>query len=136
MSYLTNLRLAWVFVILRMTERTDDQSLVSYETETFNSLNPKLFISYSLTNDIRLYFNAAQGFRSGGFNPAGLPAYDPEEVISYELGTKMELLDGRLKTEFAVFFSDYQDYQINGVDLSVSTSNILSNSGSVDVPGS
>jgi len=44
-------------------------------------------------------------------------------------------MDRRLQAELALFFSDYQDYQVNGVDLSVSTSNILSNSGSIDVQG-
>ena len=58
------------------------------QKETFDSLNPKFYLSYHPTSDIHLYANVAKGFRSGGFNVAGLPPYDPEDVLSYELGVK------------------------------------------------
>ncbi|MCT2533927.1 TonB-dependent receptor [SAR92 clade bacterium H231] len=103
------------------------------QKETFNSLNPKLYISYYPTSDIHLYANVAKGFRSGGFNVAGLPSYDPEDVLSYELGLKSSAIDGRLNVELAIFHSDYDDYQIVGVIPTIG--NITSNAGNAELRG-
>lgn len=116
----------------------DDQKMRTaatgpFQEETFDSLNPKLYISYGLTEDIRVYANAAKGFRSGGFNAANQPPFVPESVWSYELGTKMSLLGGRVNTELALFYSTYDDYQIIGVLPSVG--NITSNAGEAQVQG-
>ena len=105
-----------------------------FQEETFDSLNPKFYISYGLTEEIRVYANAAKGFRSGGFNGAGEPPFDPESVLSYELGTKISALDGRLNTELAIFYSDYDDYQVIGTVPSLGI-NITSNAGQAEIQG-
>ena len=38
-------------------------------------------------------------------------------MISYEVGTKTTLLDGRLNAEAAIYHSQYQDYQSAVLDL-------------------
>lgn len=81
---------------------------------SFDSLNPKIYLSYAVTEDVRIYANVAKGFRSGGFNAGNRPPYDPESVWSYELGSKMSLMDRRLNAEWALFYTDYDDYQIVG----------------------
>lgn len=81
---------------------------------SFHSVDPRLYVSYKVADNIRVYANAASGFRSGGFNGGnGLPegTYDPEKVRSYEIGTKMVLFDNRLNADIAVFLSDYTDIQ-------------------------
>lgn len=81
---------------------------------SFHSVDPRVYVSYKVTDNIRVYANAASGFRSGGFNGGnGLPegTFEPEQVRSYELGTKMVLLEGRLNADVAVFSSDYTDIQ-------------------------
>ena len=67
-------------------------------------------MSYAWTDNLNTYFNVSQGFRSGGFNQQGQPNYDPEQILAYELGTKSALLDNRLNVNFALFYSDYDDY--------------------------
>lgn len=87
---------------------------VAPRNASFHSVDPRVYVSYKVTDDIRVYANAASGFRSGGFNGGnGLPegTFDPEKVRSYEIGTKMVLLDGRLNADLAVFLSDYTDIQ-------------------------
>ena len=100
---------------------------------TFDSVNPKFYLSYHLNEDIHLFANAAKGFRSGGFNSGG-PSYQPESVWSYELGSKMSFLDGHLDSELALFYSQYDDYQIIGI-TDPSVGNVTSNAGNADVKG-
>ncbi|MDB4000841.1 TonB-dependent receptor, partial [bacterium] len=89
---------------------------------------------YDINDDLNIYFNVAQGFRSGGFNGAGQPPYDPEEVLSYELGSKMSSSDGRIKADVALFHSTYGDYQIAGFIPSLGL-NIMSNAGEAEILG-
>jgi outer membrane receptor protein involved in Fe transport len=85
---------------------------------TFDALTPRFNLAYRYSNDRMVYFNAAQGFRSGGFNltvaPPGVfvqPDYDPEDLWTYELGAKLVLAQGKLILEGAVFHNEWQDVQ-------------------------
>jgi outer membrane receptor protein involved in Fe transport len=101
---------------------------------TFHSLNPRLYAQYKLSPQVNTYASAAKGFRSGGFNSLNQPAYDPEQVWTYELGAKSSLLQGRLSTDVAVFYSDYTDYQVLGQPLDPPVP-ITSNAGSARIKG-
>ncbi len=105
-----------------------------FESATFDSTNPKLFVSYSVNDDMQIYANAAKGFRSGGHNGSGIAPYEPESVWSYELGAKAHWLEGRLNTEIALFFSDYDDYQVLGIRPGEIFSTI-SNAGQAEIKG-
>src|SRR5581483_8829889 len=89
--------------------------LVTLQTGKFHSTDPRAYIRYKVTDQINTYATAAKGFRSGGFNNPGIPDYGPEKIWSYELGTKMSLLQNRLRLDAAVFTSDYNDYQVVGL---------------------
>ncbi len=75
---------------------------------------------YLISNDLFAYGYIASGFKAGGFGDkvdicecgevTAFP-YDPEEVITYELGLKGEALDGNLRLLANVFFNDYSDMQ-------------------------
>lgn len=75
--------------------------------------------NYAITDDISVYLSYSTGYNSGGFNAraSNLPSfqtpYDEEEVETWELGLKSELLDNRLRLNVAVFTNDYTDIQIN-----------------------
>ncbi len=117
----------------------DDQkslSVVGEQKASFNSTDPRVFISYQLRPDIKVYANAGTGFRSGGFNNLGQPPYQPESLISYELGTKMLLLERRLSLELAGFYSDYTDMVRRGFILtSTGGFNVNSNIGEASIKG-
>lgn len=85
----------------------------------FHSTDPRVYAQYKLADDINLYASAAKGFRSGGFNSFGQPPYDAEKVWTYELGTKMSLLEGRLRADTALFHTDYTDHVLFGVSPTV-----------------
>jgi iron complex outermembrane recepter protein len=93
----------------------------------FDAVTFRAYASYFLSDDVHLYVNVADGFRSGGFNAPGFislgaPAtYDPEAVISYEAGIKTAFLNGRLSFDTAVFYSEYEDMQDDTFDTSSGT---------------
>jgi outer membrane receptor protein involved in Fe transport len=92
----------------------------SSQTDTFRDTSPRVYLSFAPADEVNLYVNVAQGFRSGGFNGAEVEAlgapgsYGPEEVTSLELGSKLRRADGRLEAEFVLFRSDYSDMQAWG----------------------
>jgi iron complex outermembrane receptor protein len=76
---------------------------------TFKSTDPRVYLTYALTPAWNVYGNVSRGFRSGGFNASSLPAYDPEKLTNYEVGTKGAVAQGRVHFDFAAFFSKYED---------------------------
>jgi len=113
----------------------DDRSLPSGGPEfqdEFNSVDPRVYASYALSDNVRLYANVAKGFRSGGFTgDLELLSYDPEKVWSYEAGLKAAY--ERVRWEVAGYFSRYTNYQafvqVNEVFGS------LINAGDADIKG-
>jgi iron complex outermembrane recepter protein len=97
---------------------TDREGSIStgsaYQRATFSSTDPRFYVQYEVTPDVNTYVSAAKGFRSGGFNSFGQPNFGPESVWSYELGTKMRLLDRRLNVNADVFDSNYTNYVVVG----------------------
>ncbi|MGB1141490.1 MAG: TonB-dependent receptor, partial [Halioglobus sp.] len=60
------------------------------------------------------YLSASEGFKAGGFTSLGdefLP-FDPEEILSYEFGAKLDLLDRTLRINTSVYYSEYDDIQL------------------------
>lgn len=92
--------------------------------DTFDSVNPRLNLSYFPNETSMYYINIAKGFRSGTIQPlAAVQAaafigvnttqtLDDDSVISYEIGAKWELLDRRLAIELALYRAEYEDAQV------------------------
>ena len=87
------------------------------QSETFDAVTTRIYASYDISSEIKAYASVSEGFRSGAFNAFGIPPVEPEDLRSYELGTKMSLLDRRMSIELALFYSDYEDVQVNGFDF-------------------
>jgi|KBSSwiStaDraftv2_1062776.scaffolds.fasta_scaffold28800_5 iron complex outermembrane recepter protein len=94
--------------------------LATFE-RTFKSPSWNVTLDYKLIegggSKVMAYATVASGFRSGGVNArSAAPVrdanfYDPEKVISYEIGLKGDWLDRRLRTNFALYYQDYKDIQ-------------------------
>jgi len=104
------------------------------QTGTFSSTDPRFYVRYGLTDNINVYASAAKGFRSGGFNAQGQAPYGPESVWTYDLGTKMRLLQGRLSIDTDVYLSNYSDYDIIGFTAQ-NPVNITRNGGTARLKG-
>mgnify|MGYP000719428834 FL=1 len=60
----------------------------------------------------------SKGFKSGGFNgrsntPDEAESYKPENMWSYEMGIKSDLMDARLRVNATIFRNDYKDLQLS-----------------------
>jgi iron complex outermembrane recepter protein len=106
----------------------------AFQSGTFQSTNPRVFLDYAPRDYLNIYASIAKGFRSGGFNGADQPPYEPEELLSYELGTKMSLLNRHLYVELALTHSDYSDYQVIG-QIPGGFENITANAGDARIRG-
>jgi len=72
-------------------------------------------VNFQLDPGTMLYGSVATGFRSPGFNPristiGQLVEVPGEQAINYELGSKSDFLDHRLRVNTAVFYLDYQKH--------------------------
>ena len=99
----------------RSINRSSSTSSVN-DSDDWDAWLPKLGVSYALSERDTLFASAAKGFQSGGFNFfEGTPdssQYDAAESWNYELGWSASWNGGRLHTRAAVFYSDFEDYQV------------------------
>ncbi len=88
-------------------------------SETFTSAVGRLALNYDLTDEVTLFGNVARGRRPNVINVTATDTtiLDAETVWSYELGTKMLFLDGRLSLDLNGYIYDYSNFQTSIVEL-------------------
>lgn len=99
-------------------------------SHTSRNASPKVSLSWSISDQIKLYASYSEGFHSGGYNirancvaiPTSCKPINDEKVQAYELGSKMTFFDDRLMMNTSLFRNVYSDIQ-----LSVFTSYTLPN---------
>jgi len=110
-----------------------------FESErTFTDFSPRVALNYAVNEDMNVYASFGSGFKAGSFDPRGAnfsspeveEGFAPEQLDSYEAGLKATWLDGRARTNIAVFYSEYKDMQIPG-SLPIDTDNDGVNDGFV-----
>jgi iron complex outermembrane recepter protein len=91
---------------------------------------PSLKLNWEPTKALTIYANASKGFRLGGANrpvpdtplveqnlkdlglPPGVPmSYQPDSLWSYELGSKMDLMDHRMTFNVSAFLLKWKNIQ-------------------------
>lgn len=89
---------------------------------SFNDFSPSATIAFDIDRDINTYFRVATGYKTGGYNVGASSlqkfreGFAPENVTSYELGFKSDLLGRKLRLNAALFNMDYTDIQVNVPD--------------------
>lgn len=99
-----------------------------------DELSGVLGLSYHPSDDLLLFGSYSRGFKAGGVNldRAGTiltltgdnqnlegfdnfldPRFKPETVDAYELGVKSTILDGRMVANVALFYEDFENFQLN-----------------------
>ena len=85
----------------------------------FQSVSPKLSVSYAVCNNHLLFVNYSKGFRAGGLTPLSsdpsqpaLFAYQPEYSHNYEIGIKNDFFNNRLVLNITAFYSAVNDAQV------------------------
>ncbi|BFM10301.1 TonB-dependent receptor [Simiduia litorea] len=83
------------------------------KSDTWSSVDPRLVVNYAATDDTMLFASIAKGYKAGGFNSLGNdPAFEPEDVLNFELGMKSKLMDGRMRFNTSVYAFTYDNLQI------------------------
>ena len=111
--------------------------------EDFSKFNPAFTANMAWTTDVSTYLRIATGYKAGGISEAGAVGtfnsdfvFEPEEILTYELGLKSMLADDRVRLNMAVFYSEFDDMQLgfntNPADLSEV---LLTNAGEATVSG-
>ncbi|MCV6624053.1 MAG: TonB-dependent receptor [Cellvibrionaceae bacterium] len=121
------------------TEKTDNAILAGaleavgeFSTHSFDSSDPGMSrdeesltwsanFQWDVSDDTMVYASASTGFKAGGFNSfymaQGQPnnsqdaSFEEEEVITFEVGSKMTLLDGSAEMNLALFRTEFDDLQ-------------------------
>jgi iron complex outermembrane receptor protein len=114
------------------------------DDENWDSFDPKVSLTYQMTDDAMAYLTYSKGNKSGGIQFTAISEalarelFDPEDLYSYELGFKSELLDRSLRLNASAFYYDYKDLQVQRVDLELSgglPAAFTSNAASSDIYG-
>jgi iron complex outermembrane receptor protein len=103
---------------------------VADRSEEFDAIQPKVSLTYDLSENTTLFGSWGVGFKTGGFNnlggtetislflvnPDGLPVappeiYEEETSSSFEVGFRSTLLDGNLQLNAAAYHTEVDDMQ-------------------------
>jgi iron complex outermembrane recepter protein len=98
-----------------------NQPAIDSSTEAFTYLITPRF---KVAPDLMVYARLASGFRPGGPNSLcgqslEIPCeFDPDETRNYDIGMKGQLLGGALSFDAAVYYIDWKDIQLQGIQTS------------------
>jgi len=103
---------------------------VADRSEEFDAIQPKVSLTYDLSENTTLFGSWGVGFKTGGFNnlggtetislflvnPDGLPVappeiYEEETSSSFEVGFRTTLLNGNLQMNGAAYHTEVEDMQ-------------------------
>ncbi|RSY79342.1 TonB-dependent receptor [Sphingomonas koreensis] len=108
----------------------------------YDSFDPRLVLTYNISNDVNVYASYSTGFKSGGFQyvPFNLPSantlFNPEDITTYELGFKSEFLNRALRLNVAAYYYDYKDLQVSRIiDTPSGPQTLISNAASSTIKG-
>ena len=92
----------------------------------WDSVDPKIAITWEPEDDLLLFLTYNEGYKSGGVQFTAIneaiaqQLFDPEELSAYELGVKTQLLDDTLRVNASAFLYEYDDLQVQRVETEVS----------------
>ena len=89
----------------------------AFNNDTYSKFNPASTLAYDWTADLNTYVKVATGYKAGGSSESGPTdqfenTVEPENVTSYEIGLKSQWLDNRVRANFALFESQFDDMQL------------------------
>ncbi len=112
------------------------------QSNSWDNFAPRITYDFDLTDEIMLYGSVAKGIKSGGFNTSYSALYpdeqyyDEETNVTYELGSKGTVADGRLRYDLAIFYVDWDDMQINSASQDPTfIGSVVRNTGSATSQG-
>jgi iron complex outermembrane receptor protein len=90
-------------------------AIIRTQVKEFSYTTPRVSVDYQLTADNLIYGSIAKGVKTGGINVPGLDPnqdfYQPEENWTYEIGSKNQFFDNKLRLNVAAFYIDWTGIQ-------------------------
>lgn len=94
----------------------------------------KLTLEHDLNSSHRLFASATKGYKAGGANiypelEAPVPtSYDTENLWNYDVGLRLEWMEGAITSQITIFYLDRDDAQLRsstgqGIDFTYATAN-------------
>jgi len=110
------------------------------DSESASDVNLTMSIKYTHSDELNIYAAYSRGSKSGGWNLDFVAsddiAFDGETVDSMELGFKSEIFDHRVRLNGAIFYAEYEDFQVfQFQDTDLGTNLALTNAGKVSSKG-
>ncbi len=110
------------------------------QEQTFTEFTPEVGLTWTFSDDAMTYVKYSEGFKSGGWTTrlsrpitdGTFAEFKPERAESYELGLKSVFLDNRFLVNTAIFYTDYDDIQLN---FQEGASPVLRNAGKARLQG-
>ena len=104
---------------------------VESDSAGYDNFSYKAQLDWRPNEETLVYAGITQGHKAGNFrlgigDPNLLVEHDQEELLSYEVGIKTDLLDGAMRFNASAFYYDYTDYQAFVTDSSTGTIATLS----------
>ncbi|MAT91120.1 MAG: hypothetical protein CME59_00815 [Halioglobus sp.] len=85
--------------------------------QDFDEFNPSFTVEYDLNALSNVYAKVVTAYKAGGTSQRSSSldnfrnGFDPEDLVSYELGFKGDFLDSRARLNAAVFYMEFEGYQ-------------------------
>jgi iron complex outermembrane receptor protein len=98
----------------------------------WDAVTPRVYVRYKLNDQVNLYANYSEGFKSGVFDSTSLIPANPETIKSYEVGAKLG--GPRYNLTLTAFHYQYDDLQFQSYDQATQTVRI-NNAASAEITG-
>jgi len=116
------------------------------ESKSWDAFTPRLSLDYRLSQDLMFYGTYSKGFKSGGWDgqpvtvEAARESFDPEYANNFEIGTKTQWFNNRLRLNVSTYMIDYTDLQVQQLldldnDITTPPVKVISNAGAVESKG-
>jgi iron complex outermembrane recepter protein len=110
------------------------------DSQGWHIFDPTVGVQLHFTNDVMGYLSWSKGFKAGGWTTrlsAPIPSpknaeFSPEYSKTWELGLKADWLGHRVRTNAALFYTDYDGIQLN---IQQGISPVYTNAGNAKIKG-
>jgi iron complex outermembrane recepter protein len=110
------------------------------DSQAWHIFDPTVGVQFHFNDDVMAYASWGKGFKAGGWTTRLSAAitspkqaeFSPEYSKTWELGIKGDWLNHRLRTNAAVFYTDYNGIQLN---IQQGISPVYTNAGNAKIKG-
>ncbi len=133
------------FLVLPGGIQTPPSTLFRYfpnvpDSQAWHIFDPTAGVQLHFTNDVMGYVSWSKGFKAGGWTtrlsaPIDSPKqaeFSPEYSKTTELGVKADWLNHRVRTNAAIYYTDYDGIQLN---IQQGISPVYTNAGNAKIKG-